>query len=147
LQLHKLLAHLLAAAELHVLAKSTAYVVTAEQCCLAYGKSLSSCGNRCGLKSSLPPCVDGGADAQAAAKAHLIIPVAAAAVNGNKHGGVGAINNNKVGNIKLVNNGGTNKFANNGGGRCAVGGNGGRNRSRNSRRVAPQVQVAVAALR
>jgi CCR4-NOT transcription complex subunit 7/8 len=77
----------------------------------------------------------------------LELDLAAAAVNGNKHGGVGAINNNKVGNIKLVNNGGTNKFANNGGGRCAVGGNGGRNRSRNSRRVAPQVQVAVAALR
>ncbi|KAK1686855.1 hypothetical protein QYE76_047703 [Lolium multiflorum] len=76
----------------------------------------------------------------------------AAAANANKHGGAAAINNssnNKLGSTKFVNNGSSNnKFASNGGGRCAVGGgNGGRNRSRNSRRVAPQVQVAVAALR
>ncbi|XP_047069410.1 probable CCR4-associated factor 1 homolog 11 [Lolium rigidum] len=81
----------------------------------------------------------------------LELDLAAAAANGNKQGGAINHNNsniNKLGGSKFVNNGGTNKFASNGGGRCAVGGgNGGRNRSRNSRRVAPQVQVAVAALR
>ncbi|KAM0866268.1 hypothetical protein ACQ4PT_042738 [Festuca glaucescens] len=79
----------------------------------------------------------------------LELDLAAAAANGNKHGGAITNNSNiKLANSKLVNNGSNNKFANNGGNRCAVGGgNGGRNRSRNSRRVAPQVQVAVAALR
>lgn len=73
----------------------------------------------------------------------------------NSKGGVGAANSNKLANnysnYKFVNNsGGGNVFVttNGGGKKCAAGGgNGNGHRGRSSRKVAPQVQVAVAALR